>query len=482
MPSPKQSPPANQQQTSQQRPIVPLCLRIIRQTSGTCYFNSALNGFLQSGKTLSIFMQEFVKYVKQLAHNVSVNPSQTSGRMLTKFLDQHAFCPPASLINAIATSDGQLEPRFEAARFQIMKAILTFHKHAEEFETPNQNVPASVAKYVLDTTKKSLSNVRTEGGLPIKAAKAILRSVFGDEYEQRVLFRFESQMADPVEPHTVQIIMMLPGLEGDQWLLDPSRLQEGFDPENICALFNAMLSSHSKALTRASEIGVITSLLVETVTNQPSPNSTLSPIVELYLTNKVLQVVQSMVTIFQDWYKVTRKRKHSTFITQPVHTLDARNANKLFAELKVNLPGVYAQFISIVRADPRFTSASAQLAEYVEAHKTKIEKQIKLLRRNGINNWEPRPLKPEYEQFELSHALFSHKIGPSSHAVAGILCSGKPYIADSNMPRPYASDWPSGHGRFFQYPKTKDEPEFSTTGNDLMCACYVRKDVPSYDA
>jgi len=471
----------------------PLCNRIIRQTTGTCFFNASLNGFLQSSKTLTLFAERLTAYL----HHLTLNALSTknSAHTIVAFVDKRAFCPPRSLINAIATS-GSLEPRFEAARFLIMKAIYTFTRHFEEFHSqPSQNVSGSIAKYVIDTTKKQLGDVSIEGGLPIAASKAILKSVFGHEYDARVLYRFESQMADPV-PDTVVIVMMLPGLEGDQWLFVPEKLHEGFAPENIAALYNAMLSTYSKALMRASEIGVIGPLIKETLANKPSPNSTLSPIVELQLSNKVRHVVQAMIAVFTEFTRSakfteftqsrsaqstpSKKRKHATINADE---LTVKNASKVFAELKQSSPSAYAEFMDKVRADPRFVAMSADLTEYATQMKSKIEKQIKKLRRVGVNYSEQRPLKLAFGSgFELSHALFSQTIpGHGRHSVAGILCQNKPFIVDSNLPTPYSSDWPSGNGRFFQYPQAKDEPAYTTTDISMLCACYVRKTVRSFD-
>jgi len=456
-----------------------LCNRMIPQISETCYFNVVLNGFLQSPATLSIFISQCRRYEKELRQNLETNPKTKD--LIEQFdnLDgtPESFCPPKYLLSEIADSTST-DARFSGARFVIMKAIKTFARSYRTFRQNNVNIPSAIASHVLQTTKVPLHSVKVEGGSALYVVKAVLKSIYGQQFPKRVKILFEHELSKPI-PETCSILIVIPRMAGDEWLFNDNDdkiddwliWNEAYEPSNILDFSTAFLNTIIKLNDDIDADRQIRKFWT---------------FIQVYISKLIVR----MSDLLQQWNNTsTRKRKREAAAQQFTvdNVIESVHLNKpinVLQDFRASDPKQFMKFALHIREDEEIKNLIHVYGRFLMSKKELVDKLMQRLRRGYGLNHTPFTVKSSIPGFELGHAVISyaptHVPSGQSHTVAGILCDGEPHIVDSNSSiGVYKSDWRSADTiRLMNYNTRKIERCSKSNLCGLQYSCYVRVPPP----
>jgi hypothetical protein len=144
------------------------CEKFLRQKSGTCYFNAALNGILVSPHLMQLAF-------KQLTEFIETDLVKASSELQQFFWETQQYCMRPELYYSMRAEAGHTSTVIRYAFMIILKAYLC--NVAQSIDKKADDMKAA-AQTVLLKNQSSLDEVKTEGGSTAGIALKFWNSMF----------------------------------------------------------------------------------------------------------------------------------------------------------------------------------------------------------------------------------------------------------------------------------------------------------------
>jgi hypothetical protein len=160
------------------------CQAGIKQISGTCYFNTALNALLLSDNFHNIILREWNRFFKDEGAYVKGSSEWANNKL---FLSHKYYKDLLKITTTLQIE--KLEPiaRFRIARHafhKVMQHALCEKPKSWMFRLSLRDEPKRVACSLLQTTKVGTLLQIAKGGDSLSAMKALLHSLYQDSYNK----------------------------------------------------------------------------------------------------------------------------------------------------------------------------------------------------------------------------------------------------------------------------------------------------------